>query len=82
MTVGEKVANASALHTGEEELPAEEYEQTNVTEAERSKTWMAVSSLEHTYHKEDHGLPLRCVAVHQAYRTKSESVEVVLDVQC
>lgn len=66
---------------GEEELPAEEYEQTNVTEAERSKTWMAVSSLEHTYHKEDHGLPLRCVAVHQAYRTKSESVEVILDVQ-
>ncbi|ROT65912.1 hypothetical protein C7M84_016110 [Penaeus vannamei] len=65
----------------EEELPAEEYEQTNVTEAERSKTWMAVSSLEHTYHKEDHGLPLRCVAVHQAYRTKSESVEVILDVQ-
>ncbi|XP_047472068.1 irregular chiasm C-roughest protein-like isoform X3 [Penaeus chinensis] len=66
---------------GEEELPAEEYEQTNVTEAERSKTWMAVSALEHTYHKEDHGLPLRCVAVHQAYRTKSESVEVILDVQ-
>lgn len=38
--------------------------------------------LEHTYTKSNHGTPLRCVAVHQAYQTKSEAVEVIMDVQC
>ncbi|XP_045117706.1 irregular chiasm C-roughest protein-like isoform X3 [Portunus trituberculatus] len=66
---------------GEEELPQEEYGQTNVTEMDKQKTWMAVSVLQHTFSKADHNTPLRCVAVHQAYQTKSQSVEVLMDVQ-
>ncbi|XP_066948051.1 irregular chiasm C-roughest protein-like isoform X2 [Macrobrachium rosenbergii] len=66
---------------GDRELPAEEYDQTNATEVDKPKTWMGVSVLTHTYVKEDHGQPLRCVAVHQAYQTKSEFVEVIMDVQ-
>ncbi|KAG7162613.1 Kin of IRRE-like protein 3-like, partial [Homarus americanus] len=66
---------------GDEEIPAESYEQTNATEMDRPKTWVAVSVLEHTYVKDNHGIPLRCVAVHQAYHTKSEAVEVIMDVQ-
>ncbi|KAG0716419.1 Kin of IRRE-like protein 2 [Chionoecetes opilio] len=42
---------------------------------------MAVSSLQHTFSKADHNTPLRCVAIHQAYQTKSQSVEVLMDVQ-
>lgn len=65
----------------DEELPQEEYGQTNVTEVDKHKTWMAVSVLQHTFSKADHNTPLRCVAIHQAYQTKSQSVEVLMDVQ-
>nr|XP_045622310.1 hemicentin-2-like [Procambarus clarkii] len=72
---------AEMVVRGEKEIPAEAYDQTNSSEVDRPKTWLAVSVLEHTYVKDDHGTPLRCVAVHQAYHTKSEVVQVILDVQ-
>ncbi|XP_066976526.1 kin of IRRE-like protein 3 isoform X2 [Macrobrachium rosenbergii] len=65
---------------GDRELPDDEYIQTNATEVDRPKTWMAMSFLTHTYVKEDHGLPLRCVSLHQAYHRKVEAVEAVMDV--
>ncbi|KAI4470874.1 nephrin [Holotrichia oblita] len=54
--------------------------QENMTEIDIPKTWVAVSILELTISKENHGKTLRCVAVHETYATKSSSVEVRLDV--
>ncbi|KAK9728967.1 CD80-like C2-set immunoglobulin domain [Popillia japonica] len=54
--------------------------QENMTEIDIPKTWVAVSMLELTISKENHGKALRCVAVHETYATKSSSVEVRLDV--
>lgn len=67
---------------GDEELPSHEYRQNNVSEVDKQKTWMAVSVLRHTFSKADHNTPLRCVALHQAYQTRSQSIEVLMDVQC
>lgn len=53
-----------------------------MTEIDIPKTWVAVSMLELTISKENHGKALRCVAVHETYATKSSSVEVRLDVMC
>lgn len=56
--------------------------QTNTTEMDNPRTWLATSILELTISKENHGRILRCVAVHESYSTKSSSVEVRLDVMC
>ncbi|XP_050311765.1 irregular chiasm C-roughest protein isoform X2 [Anthonomus grandis grandis] len=54
--------------------------QTNTTELDNTKTWLAVSVLELTISKENHGRMLSCVAVHESYPTKSSSIDVRLDV--
>ncbi|XP_071051965.1 kin of IRRE-like protein 2 isoform X3 [Onthophagus taurus] len=54
--------------------------QTNSTEVDNPRTWLAISVLELTISKDNHGKTLKCVAVHESYSTKSSSVEVVLDV--
>ncbi|KAF7265901.1 hypothetical protein GWI33_020647 [Rhynchophorus ferrugineus] len=54
--------------------------QTNTTELDNPRTWLAVSVLELTISKDNHGRMLRCVAVHESYSTKSSSIEVRLDV--
>ncbi|XP_060519861.1 irregular chiasm C-roughest protein isoform X2 [Cylas formicarius] len=54
--------------------------QTNTTELDNPRTWLAVSVLEQTISKDNHGSMLRCVAVHESYSTKSSSIEVRLDV--
>ncbi|XP_049818433.1 irregular chiasm C-roughest protein isoform X2 [Aethina tumida] len=54
--------------------------QTNTTELDNPRTWLALSVLELTISKENHGRMLRCVAVHESYSTKSSSIEVRLDV--
>ncbi|XP_015833193.1 irregular chiasm C-roughest protein isoform X3 [Tribolium castaneum] len=55
-------------------------QQTNTTELDNPRTWLALSVLELTISKENHGKTLRCVAVHESYSTKSSSIEVRLDV--
>ncbi|CAH1372543.1 unnamed protein product [Tenebrio molitor] len=55
-------------------------QQTNTTELDNPRTWLALSVLELTISKENHGRTLRCVAVHESYSTKSSSIEVRLDV--
>ncbi|CAL4122568.1 unnamed protein product, partial [Meganyctiphanes norvegica] len=64
-----------------DELPSESYSQRNTSESDQVNTWQAESTLHHTYLKEDHGRSLRCVAMHQAYPTKSKDVHVTIDVQ-
>ncbi|KAL1517904.1 hypothetical protein ABEB36_001607 [Hypothenemus hampei] len=54
--------------------------QTNTTELDNTKTWLALSVLEMTISKENHDRMLSCVAVHESYPTKSLSIEVRLDV--
>lgn len=56
--------------------------QTNTTELDNPRTWLALSVLELTVSKDNHGKSLRCVAVHESYSTKSSSIEVRLDVMC
>lgn len=56
--------------------------QTNTTELDNPRTWLAMSILELTISKENHGRILRCVAVHESYSTKSSTIEVRLDVMC
>ncbi|XP_063911069.1 hemicentin-1 isoform X2 [Zophobas morio] len=55
-------------------------QQTNTTELDNPRTWLALSVLELTISKENHGRTLSCVAVHESYSTKSSSIEVRLDV--
>ncbi|XP_065161053.1 irregular chiasm C-roughest protein isoform X2 [Atheta coriaria] len=54
--------------------------QSNSTELDNPRTWLAISILELTISKENNGKTLRCVAVHESYSTKSSSIEVRLDV--
>ena len=56
--------------------------QVNKTEENNPKKWYAVSTLEYTFHKGHNGKTLRCVAVHEAYPTRSRETQVVMDVQC
>lgn len=56
--------------------------QTNSTELDNPRTWVAISLLELPISKEDHGRTLRCVALHESYSTRSSSVEVRLNVMC
>ncbi|ODM98937.1 Kin of IRRE-like protein 3 [Orchesella cincta] len=55
--------------------------QTNKTEDDNPKKWAATSILDYTFHKGLNGKRLRCVAVHEAYPTKSRDTQVLLDVQ-
>ena len=43
---------------------------------------MAISTLWYTFNKTDHLSTLKCVAVHEAYPTKSRDMPVTLDVHC
>ncbi|KAG5889614.1 hypothetical protein JTB14_002004 [Gonioctena quinquepunctata] len=54
--------------------------QMNTTEQDNPRTWLALSVLELTISKENHGRMLRCVAVHESYPTKSSAIDVLLDV--
>lgn len=56
--------------------------QTNSTEADNPRTWVAISVLELKITKENHGKVLRCVALHESYSTRSSSVDVRLNVMC
>ncbi|KAI9551848.1 hypothetical protein GHT06_022184 [Daphnia sinensis] len=56
------------------------YNQTNTTDIGKVKTWMAVSTLTYTFSKTDHTKLLRCVALHEAYPTKSRESSVTLDI--
>jgi len=56
------------------------HNQTNVTDLGKIKTWMAISTLWYTFNKSDHLSILKCVAVHEAYPTKSRDLPVILDV--
>ncbi|XP_045034449.1 kin of IRRE-like protein 3 isoform X6 [Daphnia magna] len=56
------------------------YNQTNTTDIGKVKTWMAVSTLTYTFTKTDHSKLLRCVALHEAYPTKSRESSVTLDI--
>ncbi len=59
-----------------------QYNQTNTTDIGKVKTWMAVSTLTYTFNKTDHSKLLRCVALHEAYPTKSRESSVTLDIHC
>ncbi|XP_025835000.1 peroxidasin isoform X1 [Agrilus planipennis] len=54
--------------------------QTNSTELDNPKTWMATSLLELAITKDSHGRLLKCVAYHESYPSKSASTEVRLNV--
>ncbi|KAF2368170.1 CD80-like immunoglobulin C2-set [Trinorchestia longiramus] len=66
---------------GSEELPPSTYNYSNSTEVDRPKLWRSVSVLHTSYVKADHGRQVRCVALHEAYDSKSLDVAVLLDVQ-
>jgi hypothetical protein len=59
-----------------------QYNQTNTTDIGKVKTWMAVSTRTYTLNKTDHSKLLRCVALHEAYPTKSRESSVTLDIHC
>jgi hypothetical protein len=66
--------------TGDEEITG--VNQTNKTEDDNAKKWFATSILEYTFTKTQNGKIIKCVAVHEAYPTKSRDTQVVLDIQC
>ncbi|KAL7637906.1 UNVERIFIED_CONTAM: hypothetical protein RMT77_011519 [Armadillidium vulgare] len=66
---------------GSEELPTSSYNQSNVTEVDRPKTWTAISVLQTSFRKGDHGRPLRCVSIHEAFAAKNKDATIALDVQ-
>ena len=67
---------------GSQEIADSRHNQTNTTDAGKVKTWMAVSTLTYTFNKTDHLKALRCVAIHEAYPTKSRESSVTLDIHC
>ncbi|KAL1124788.1 hypothetical protein AAG570_001409, partial [Ranatra chinensis] len=64
---------------GETELSGN---QSNNPEMDNPRTWVASSAVEVTLDKVQHGRSLRCVALHESYPTKAQSVDVRLDVTC
>jgi len=66
---------------GEEEVVVG-VNQTNKTEEDNRKKWAAISILDYTFIKGQNGKILRCVAIHEAYPTKSRDTQVMLDIQC
>jgi len=69
------------LVTGEEEIKSS-MNQSNSTELDNPKTWVATSVLELSFTKQQHGRMLKCVALHDSYSTKSLAIEVRLNVKC
>ncbi|CAG7817264.1 unnamed protein product [Allacma fusca] len=67
------------VYAGDEEVLG--VNQTNKTEEDNPKKWVAVSILDYTFIKAHNVKPLRCVAVHEAYPTKSRDTQVFLDIQ-
>ncbi|UYV83147.1 hypothetical protein LAZ67_22002421 [Cordylochernes scorpioides] len=59
------------------ELPAN---QTNATDVDHPKTFQAVSVLDYVFLKEHNQHVLRCVAMHEAYSTKTSEAAVRLEV--
>jgi hypothetical protein len=66
---------------GEEEITSS-MNQSNSTELDNPKTWVAKSMLELRFTKQQHGRMLKCVALHESYPTKSLATEVRLNVRC
>ncbi|XP_021944481.1 kin of IRRE-like protein 3 isoform X3 [Folsomia candida] len=64
---------------GEEEITG--VNQTNKTEDDNAKKWAALSILEYTFTKQQNGKIIKCVAVHEAYPTKSRDTQTILDIQ-
>jgi hypothetical protein len=54
----------------------------NSSEVDDPKKWQAMSTLIFNFTKEHHGQRLRCVAMHEAYKTKSREAQVTLDIMC
>lgn len=56
--------------------------QSNSPEMDNPRTWVSSSVLEIPLSKDHHGNSLRCVALHESYPAKSQTVEVRLDITC
>ncbi|KAJ9592666.1 hypothetical protein L9F63_015662, partial [Diploptera punctata] len=56
--------------------------QSNATELDNPRTWVAMSVLDINFSKDQHGKNLKCVALHESYPTKSQMIDVRLDVRC
>lgn len=69
------------LVAGEEEITSS-MNQSNSTELDNPRTWVATSVLELSFTKQQHGRVLKCVALHESYSTKSQVIEVRLNVRC
>jgi hypothetical protein len=69
------------LVAGEEEITTS-MNQSNSTELDNPRTWVATSVLELSFTKQQHGRMLKCVALHESYSTKSQVIEVRLNVRC
>jgi hypothetical protein len=69
------------LTTGDEEVTSST-NQSNSTELDNPRTWVATSVLELGFTKQQHGRMLKCVALHESYSTKSQVIEVRLNVRC
>lgn len=67
--------------TGDEEIIARS-KQTDVPEEDNRRTFMAMSTLELYVNKSHHGRIIRCVAIHESYPSKSQAVDVRLDITC
>ncbi|XP_021939888.1 hemicentin-1 isoform X3 [Zootermopsis nevadensis] len=65
---------------GDEEITTST-NQSNSTELDNDKTWVATSVLELGFSKQQHGSLLKCVALHESYSTKSQVIEVRLNVR-
>ncbi|XP_069682757.1 irregular chiasm C-roughest protein isoform X1 [Periplaneta americana] len=65
---------------GEDEITTNT-NQSNSTELDNPRTWVATSVLELSFTKEQHGRMLKCVALHESYSTKSQLIEVRLNVR-
>ncbi|XP_068084855.1 kin of IRRE-like protein 2 [Anabrus simplex] len=59
----------------------EGHTQSNATEIDNPRTWVAISVLKLTISKDMYGKTLKCVAVHESYPTKSLEIAVRLDVR-
>lgn len=66
---------------GEEELTSA-HPQTNTTEVDNPKTWLASSVLEFVFKKRKYGSKLKCVAYHQSNVKGYLETSVRVDVRC
>ncbi|XP_068084854.1 synaptogenesis protein syg-1 [Anabrus simplex] len=65
---------------GDDEV-ADGHSQSNATEMDNPRTWVAVSVLKLTVNKNMFGKTLKCVAAHESYHAKALQIEVRLDVR-